>query len=117
MIKRTWKRPVATVVLLLGLAACEQRRGEACQVNRDCAEGLECIRGRGVEHATCEPIGSSVPEDGGGAADAAADASALDDGAADASALDDAAADASTLDDAAADAGAPDAGGDEDAGQ
>lgn len=67
--------------LCSGLAACSQGRGEPCQVDRDCDDGLVCVRGR-AEHGTCEPEGSqtggedaALPMDAGGGGQ---DASALE---------------------------------------
>jgi hypothetical protein len=49
----SFKRLTSIVVLCAGLAGCSQAQGEACQVDRDCDDGLVCkVSG---SRGTCEP--------------------------------------------------------------
>lgn len=40
-------------VLAWAAVGCSQDAGEVCQVDRDCADGLECIRATGSSRGTC----------------------------------------------------------------
>jgi hypothetical protein len=46
----------------LVLLACSQDRGEPCQRNADCSDGLECSISRGSARGTCEPPRDEEPE-------------------------------------------------------
>jgi hypothetical protein len=57
MLRRVMGRSVLlfwlAAVFVCALAACEQDSGEACQVDRDCGDGLVCNRGVSAERGTC----------------------------------------------------------------
>lgn len=67
-----------SLALSLGLAACSQDEGETCQVTRDCADGLTCVRARGSERGTCEDPANIEDDDGSGTGNEG-DAAALPD--------------------------------------
>lgn len=58
----------------LGLAGCDQEEGAPCQINADCATGLEC----NASTKTCLPRGSHVGGDGDAGIDAPLDAAEVD---------------------------------------
>ena len=108
---------LSALLLLAGSAGCSQDKGEPCQVDRDCADGLECVIARGSQRGTCEDPAEVGDDDGNGGSgdgggplpselDAAADTDAAMPGG-DAAASD---PDAATSDDAGSDGDDDDAG-------
>ena len=55
----------ALIACLVGLfaPACTQDEDEACQVNKDCADGLVCSIGRSDLRGTCVPPGEDMEVD------------------------------------------------------
>ena len=58
----------------LGLAGCDQEQGAPCQIDGDCASGLEC----NASTKTCLPKGTTVGDDGDAGIDAPLDAAEID---------------------------------------
>ena len=54
----TLRRFVSGTLLVLALAGCKQSRGEVCQIDDDCEEGLRCIAGT----MRCDRPGANTPD-------------------------------------------------------
>lgn len=56
----------ALIACLIGLfaPACTQDEDEACQVDKDCADGLICSIARNDLRGTCVPSGQEPPDSG-----------------------------------------------------
>jgi hypothetical protein len=55
-----WLRSLAVLVALSPLAGCKQGVGDRCQVQSDCADGLQCVlpaSGSPQTGGTCQPPG------------------------------------------------------------
>jgi len=53
-----FRRFVCGALLLLALAGCKQSRGEVCQIDDDCEDGLRCIAGT----MRCDRPGANTPD-------------------------------------------------------
>lgn len=51
-------RFVAGALLALALAGCKQSKGEVCQIDDDCEDGLRCIAGT----MRCDKPGANTPD-------------------------------------------------------
>ena len=51
-------RIVSGALLALALAGCKQSRGEVCQIDDDCEDGLRCIAGT----MRCDRPGADTPD-------------------------------------------------------
>lgn len=49
---------VCGALLLLALAGCKQSRGDVCQIDDDCEDGLRCIAGT----MRCDRPGANTPD-------------------------------------------------------
>ena len=63
------RRILATVALLgavaLGAVSCKQGRGDRCQIDSDCGDGLTCMGADPIitrASGQCEPIGTNLPD-------------------------------------------------------
>lgn len=52
------RRFVCGALLVLAFAGCKQSRGEVCQIDDDCEDGLRCIAGT----MRCDRPGANTPD-------------------------------------------------------